>query len=122
MKSLYVYSLETGEHVATIKGEDKILESKADDIYGSNDYGWTYSPAFGYGGGLEKNKNAEVMEFIPAYTVKADKETGEWLGEPEFIDYVERSSWNAKTDTDDAHFDTYEHDDQTRAIEVNWVD
>jgi hypothetical protein len=63
MATLYVYSLENDEHVATIKGEDfKACEAKANDVYDSNDYAWTYSPSFGMVEGLEKNDDAEVIE------------------------------------------------------------
>ncbi len=66
--------------------------------------------------------NAYSGRIYPQYKVEADKETGEWLGEAEFVDYVTRSEWNAKADTDTAHFDTYEEGGQTRAIEVNWIE
>lgn len=66
--------------------------------------------------------NAYTGRVYPQYKVEADKETGEWLGEVEFVDYVARSEWNAKTDTDNSHFDTYEVNDETRAIEVVWVE
>ena len=66
--------------------------------------------------------NAYAGRIYPQYKVEADKETGEWLGDAEFVDYVARSDWNAKTDTDHSRFDTYEVNDQTRAIEVVFVD
>lgn len=63
MKALYVYSLEDNSHVATITGADnKTCEDKANDVYGSNDYGWTYSPAFGSSDGLTENDDAEAIE------------------------------------------------------------
>lgn len=65
--------------------------------------------------------NAYAGRIYPQYKVEADKETGEWQGDAEFIDYVTRSEWNAKVDTEDSHFDTYEENDQTRAIEVVWL-
>jgi len=53
MSILYVYSIETNEHIATITGSSNAsCESVANEQYGSNDYGWTYSPAFGTGDGL----------------------------------------------------------------------
>ena len=56
MINLYIYSIEDNSHVATITGGDNAsCEAKADDMYGSNDYGWTYSPAFGFSGGLKEN-------------------------------------------------------------------
>jgi hypothetical protein len=64
---------------------------------------------------------AYAGRIYPQYKVRADKETGEWLGDAEFVDYVVRSDWGSKLDTDSSHFDTYEKDDQTRAIEVVWV-
>ena len=65
--------------------------------------------------------NAYTGRIYPQYKVEADKETGEWLGDAEFIDYVSRSDWNAKVDTEKVHFDTYEENGQTRAVEVVWV-
>ena len=62
-----------------------------------------------------------ASEIYPQYTVMADRDTGEWLGDAEFVDYVTRDDWNAKTDTDNAHFDTYEVNNETRAIEVVWT-
>ena len=66
--------------------------------------------------------NAYSGRVYPQYKVEADKETGEWVGDVEFIDYVTRSEWNAKQDTEESHFDTYEEDGQTRAVEVVWVE
>ena len=63
MTTIYVYSLEDNSHVATITGADNAAcEAKADEIYGSNDYGWTYSPAFGAVDGLTENADAEEIE------------------------------------------------------------
>lgn len=65
---------------------------------------------------------------IDQYTVKADRKTGEWIGEPIFVSVVNQSEWSKLTDTDFSHFDTYEvpSDDGvstiTRAIEVVWVE
>jgi hypothetical protein len=60
---LYIYSNETNEHVATITGAtNTACEKKAEETYGSNDYSWTYSPAFGVSGGLEENGDAEEIE------------------------------------------------------------
>jgi hypothetical protein len=69
------------------------------------------------------------------YEVTACANTGEWLGEPEYICTVTRAEWDAVKDTDAVHFDTYEAerpesiDDgsmcgdrtETRAIRVVWV-
>ena len=63
MTKLYVYSLEDNSHVATITGDDNAAcETKANEVYGSNDYGWTYSPAFGAKSGLTENGDAEEIK------------------------------------------------------------
>jgi len=62
-----------------------------------------------------------MSKTIKQYSVTADRETGEWLETPEFVGKVSMDEWNAKQDTDAVHFDTYEENDQTRAIEVVWV-
>jgi len=60
---LYIYSLENNLHVATITGDDNATcEAKAAEVYGSNDYGWTYSPAFGAYEGLVENDDAEQID------------------------------------------------------------
>lgn len=46
---------------------------------------------------------------IDQYTVRADAQTGEWLGEPVFVGKVLESVWNKKTDTALVHYDRYEH-------------
>ena len=62
MTTLYVYSLEDNSHVATITGKDNAAcEAMANDTYGSNDYGWTYTPAFGSSDGLEENEDADEI-------------------------------------------------------------
>lgn len=65
--------------------------------------------------------NAFAGAVLPQYTVSADRATGEWIDDAEWVGYVVRDDWNAKTDTNEVHFDTYESDDQTRAIEVNFT-
>jgi hypothetical protein len=64
--------------------------------------------------------NAYAGPVWPQYKVDADRVTGEWIGGAEFVDYVTRSDWNAKVDSYDVNYDTYESDDQTRAIEVTF--
>ena len=60
---LYIYSNETNEHVATITGAtNTACEEKAEETYSSNDYSWIYSPAFGFGGGLQENGDATEIE------------------------------------------------------------
>ena len=56
---LYIYSLENNIHCATVNGESNdACERKAEETYGSNDYGWTYSPAFGAADGIKENAEA----------------------------------------------------------------
>jgi len=59
----------------------------------------------------------------------ADRETGEWLSQPKLIGEVDASEWNAKVDTEYAHYDTYEIasdegtiEPETAAITVRWAD
>jgi hypothetical protein len=53
MSTLYVYNIESNEHIATITGSSNAsCEAVANERYGSNDYAWTYSPAFGLADGL----------------------------------------------------------------------
>ena len=60
---LIVYSNETNEHVATITGEtNEACERAAEDQYGSNDYSWTYSPAWAMSGGLTENADAKEID------------------------------------------------------------
>ena len=64
---LYIYRLEDNVHVATISGEtNDSCEAKAESLYTSNDYGWTYSPSFGAADGLKENPDAEEV------TIEAD--------------------------------------------------
>ena len=70
---------------------------------------------------------------VPIWSVKADRDTGAWIGEP--TDTGETAwfhEWCQQTDTDDVHFDTYEHfapdgfggleiGSVTRAIRVEWT-
>ena len=62
--------------------------------------------------------NAYAGPVWPQYKVDADRVTGEWVGNAKFVGYVTHRDWNAKIDSDDVHYDTYESDDETRAIEV----
>ena len=57
----YVYNLEDNEHVATISGSgNEACEAVFDDRFG-DDYGATYSPAFGINGGLVRNAKAREI-------------------------------------------------------------
>jgi hypothetical protein len=62
------------------------------------------------------------METIEEYTVEADRTTGEWRGEPVFVELVKKTEWEKMTDTPGVHYDTYEHDGVTRAIRIVSVD
>jgi hypothetical protein len=74
-------------------------------------------------GGTGNPDRSNIMsKQVQHYTVEADRETGEWITEPQHVGAVELIEWNERQDTDDVHFDTYEKDDETRAIEVRWVD
>ena len=72
---------------------------------------------------------------LPIYDVQADRQTGEWVTEPEFSgDYATRQEWSRMTDSRHFHYDTYEHfpkDEmgetttifsETRAVVVKYVD
>lgn len=60
---LYVYYLDDNSHAATITGNSNAAcEAKANEVYGSNDFGWTYTPAFGTSDGLVENDKAEIIE------------------------------------------------------------
>lgn len=68
------------------------------------------------------------MRILKQYKVYSDRETGVRLHEPEYVGEVEESEWNKKNDTNESHFDTYEHFEEndhigeTRAIELIWKD
>lgn len=60
---LYISSNETNKVVAIVTGSsNEICEQIAESRYGSGDYGWTYSPAFGFAGGLEPGENIEEID------------------------------------------------------------
>jgi hypothetical protein len=64
-------------------------------------------------------------ETMKHYITYADRDTGEWLTQPELIGDVDGSEWRAERDTDFVHFDTFEifSDDgqsETAAIAVYW--
>jgi hypothetical protein len=61
---LYIYNQESMEVVAIVNGESNDeCERKAEDAnyYPSDDIAWTYSPAFGFEGGLVENEEAEEI-------------------------------------------------------------
>ena len=62
------------------------------------------------------------------YTVTADRDTGEWIGEPEYTGRVTRlKDWCEMKDTHAEHYDTYEHfvdstTSETRAVVLRFAD
>ena len=56
------------------------------------------------------------------FNVDADAETGEWLGHAKEIGTVDLAEFHRRVDTGDEHFDTFEHDGETCAVIVHWVD
>lgn len=71
---------------------------------------------------LKETRTAQRLE---VFTVVADPETGEWLGEPEATGKTTTAwDWAQKEDTDSLHFDTYVYNLETqaeRALVVEWV-
>ena len=64
MTTLYVFSTEDNTLVARIEGEtNEACENCASNNYGDTDtFGWTYSPAFGFAGGLLPGENVQDIE------------------------------------------------------------
>lgn len=58
----YVYSLESMEVIAEVTGEQADIEKYVDENYDSDTCGLTYSPAFGFSGGLIEILNPEIIE------------------------------------------------------------
>jgi hypothetical protein len=60
----YIYNTETRNVVAEIKGDDnKSIEAKFDELnYDSDEFGLTYSPAFGADDGLITDGDFEVID------------------------------------------------------------
>jgi len=67
------------------------------------------------------------MTTLRLFTVQADRETGEWIGQAEQIGAVDRLEWLATKDTDEKHFDIFERfseahpDGETCAVLVTWA-
>lgn len=58
----YVYNTESMNLIAEIKGDDnQSIEAKFNEVYG-DDYGLTYSPAFGAEDGLITDGDFEVID------------------------------------------------------------
>lgn len=62
-----------------------------------------------------------VIAVIPQDRVTADPATGEWTSRPEQVGTVSAAAWAQREDTGAVHYDTYEADGQTRAVEVHWT-
>ena len=71
---------------------------------------------------------------LRVFEVEADRITGEWIGEAVDTGRVTtEAEWNAQQDTEDAHFDYYDHwitdetgyqtgETERRAVVVRWID
>jgi len=66
-------------------------------------------------------RRAAMARLVDQYTVEACASTGEWLGEPQYVGRTTLGEWAEMTDSDEVHYDTYERDGETRAIEVVFV-
>jgi hypothetical protein len=56
------------------------------------------------------------------FTVQADPETGEWIADTlTEVGQIDRAAHGAREDTDAVHYDTFERDDETCAVEVHWT-
>lgn len=64
MTTLYIYNTEGNTLVARIEGSsNEVCEAVASEQYGDTDsFGWTYSPAFGFAGGIEPGENVVDIE------------------------------------------------------------
>lgn len=64
MTTLYIYNTEDNTLVARIDGSsNEACEAVASEQYGDTDsFGWTYSPAFGFAGGIEPGENVVDIE------------------------------------------------------------
>ena len=57
---------------------------------------------------------------IDVFKVLADRKTGHWLTDPEWIGETTLIQWNAMQDTQAVHYDTFDCDGMTCAIELHW--
>lgn len=62
------------------------------------------------------------IQLYPIYTVNADRETGEWIGEAQPTGDVGSIAAFLSITPDDTHRDTYEVDGETCLILITWVD
>jgi hypothetical protein len=58
----YVYSLESRKVIAEITGLQKSVEQYVDDNYDDETCGLTYSPAFGFSGGLIATRARHIID------------------------------------------------------------
>lgn len=61
------------------------------------------------------------MTTIDLFRVQADPATGEWIGEPERVGQIDRAEHDGRADTDAVHYDTFERDGVTCAVQVEWI-
>lgn len=64
MITLYCYSVDTNVLIARIEGDDNAAcEAVASEHFGdTSSYGWTYSPAFGFSGGLIPGEDVQDIQ------------------------------------------------------------
>ena len=56
------------------------------------------------------------------FTVKIDRETGEWIGKPlDMNESTTAADWRSRLDSDQFHYDTAEIDGETIAVLCEYV-
>ena len=63
-----------------------------------------------------------MKKYIDVFKVQSDRATGEWLTIPEWKQTTKVDEWHCMEDTEDIHYDTFESQGKTCAIEVHWKD
>lgn len=61
METGYIYSAETNKVIAEINGETRGIEKYAEENYDYDTCGLTFSPAFGFDGGLIDSKDKDII-------------------------------------------------------------
>ena len=57
------------------------------------------------------------------FTIKIDRETGEWIGEPITMnESTTAADWNSRVDSDGYHYDAAERLGETIAVLCEYVD
>jgi hypothetical protein len=57
------------------------------------------------------------------YTVEIDRSTGEWINDPiDMNESTTRQDWNARTDSNNFHYDTAEINGETIALVCEYID